>query len=72
MITDKVDLDVLLVLPSGLYIVSSMDECKYNGHISNTGVQVTDSPARIAVTVSKKNLTCDCASGKRFSPAGCA
>ncbi len=59
MLTGEVDLDVLLVLPYGLYIVSSMDDGRYTGHLSNSVVQVTDSPPRIAVTVSKKNLTCD-------------
>jgi len=43
----------------GLYIVSSADGDKLNGQIVNTAFQVTADPARIAVGVSKNNLTHD-------------
>jgi len=54
---DKVDIDALFDLSYGLYIVSSHDGDKLNGLISNTAVQVTAEPPRIAVTVNKESLT---------------
>ena len=56
---DPVDIDgkALSALSCGLYIVTSHDGDKLNGLISNTVVQVTDNPPRIAVTVGKRSLT---------------
>jgi len=53
----EVDLAALFDLSYGLYIVSSHDGDKANGLISNTAVQVTADPPRIAVTVNKESLT---------------
>jgi flavin reductase (DIM6/NTAB) family NADH-FMN oxidoreductase RutF/rubredoxin len=41
----------------GLYILSSRDGDRLNGHISNTVFQVTAEPARFAVATHKDNLT---------------
>jgi len=44
-------------LTYGLYILSSKDGDKLNGHISNTVFQVTAEPPRMAVATHKDNLT---------------
>ena len=41
----------------GLYVVTAHEGEKDNGCISNTVVQVTDSPKRISVTLNKNNYT---------------
>ena len=51
------DLDALFTLNYGLYIVSSRRGDKLNGQVANAVVQVTSSPARLALAVSKANLT---------------
>jgi flavin reductase (DIM6/NTAB) family NADH-FMN oxidoreductase RutF/rubredoxin len=43
----------------GLYIVSSHDGDKLNGHVSNTVFQVAAKPARFAIATHKDNLTTD-------------
>jgi flavin reductase (DIM6/NTAB) family NADH-FMN oxidoreductase RutF/rubredoxin len=43
----------------GLFIVSSVDNGKYTGHISNTALQVTADPAGFAICTNKDNLTTD-------------
>lgn len=44
-------------LTYGLYILSSKDGDKMNGHISNTVFQVTADPPRMAVATHRDNLT---------------
>jgi len=44
-------------LTYGLYILSSKDGQKYNGHISNTVFQITAEPPRITVASHRNNLT---------------
>jgi len=44
-------------LTYGLYILSSKDGDKLNGHISNTVFQITAEPSRITVATHKNNLT---------------
>jgi len=46
-------------LSYGLYIVSSKKEDKLNGQIANTVFQITSNPPTVAVSINKKNLTCD-------------
>lgn len=47
-------------IPYGLYILSSKNnEGRFNGHISNTTMQVTAEPARFIAVSNKKNLTTD-------------
>jgi flavin reductase (DIM6/NTAB) family NADH-FMN oxidoreductase RutF/rubredoxin len=41
----------------GLYVISSFDGDKKNGQIANTLFQVTSEPQRVAVALSKENLT---------------
>jgi flavin reductase (DIM6/NTAB) family NADH-FMN oxidoreductase RutF/rubredoxin len=41
----------------GLYVVSTRDDNKLNGYVSNTVFQVTAEPARFAIACSKNNLT---------------
>jgi flavin reductase (DIM6/NTAB) family NADH-FMN oxidoreductase RutF/rubredoxin len=55
--TTQVDLTALFDLSYGLYIVSSHDSEKMNGQIANACMQVTAEPPRIAVAISKNNLT---------------
>jgi len=47
----------LFNLTYGLYVVTSCADGKANGQIANTVIQVTAEPARIAVALSKENLT---------------
>lgn len=51
------DLQSFFKITYGLYIVSSKDGDKYNGHISNTVFQVSAEPARFAIATHKDNLT---------------
>ncbi len=46
-------------LTYGLYILSSRDGDKLNGHISNTVFQITAEPSRMAVATHRDNLTTD-------------
>lgn len=41
----------------GLYLLTAADGGKDNGCITNTAVQVTSTPNRVSITVSKSNLT---------------
>ena len=53
------NLDTFYKISYGLYIVSSVDGGKYNGHISNTVFQTTSKPPTLAICTNKDNLTCD-------------
>ena len=55
--TDPIDLIALFDLSYGLYIVSSHDGEEMNGQIANAVMQVTAEPPKIAVAISKNNLT---------------
>jgi len=52
-----VDLDALLTLGYGLYVVTSHKDGRVNGQISNAVMQVTDTPPRLAAAVNKGSLT---------------
>ena len=54
---DKNDLTALFNIGYGLYVVTSNDGKKDNGLIVNTVTQVTNTPNRIAVTISKENYS---------------
>ncbi|MBQ8780137.1 MAG: flavin reductase [Oscillospiraceae bacterium] len=54
---DKNDLSALFNIGYGLYVVTSNDGKKDNGLIVNTVSQVTNTPNRIAVTISKENYS---------------
>ncbi len=53
----KNDLKALFNIGYGLYVVTTNDGKKDNGLILNSVMQVTDSPNKIAVTVSKQNYS---------------
>jgi len=55
--TGQVDLTALFDWSYGLYIVSSHDGERLNGQIANACMQVTAEPPRVAVAISKNNLT---------------
>lgn len=46
-------------LQYGLYCLTTNDGTKDNGCIVNTAMQVTSTPLKISVTVSKQNYTCE-------------
>lgn len=52
--TDKAS---LFKISYGLYVLSAKDGEKDNGCIINTPVQVTDTPCRITIAISKQNYT---------------
>jgi flavin reductase (DIM6/NTAB) family NADH-FMN oxidoreductase RutF len=52
-----VNIEAYFKITYGIYVVSSLDEKKINGYISNTVFQVTADPAQIAVVCSKNNYT---------------
>ena len=54
---NKNDLTALFNIGYGLYVVTSSDGRKDNGLIVNTVSQVTNTPNRIAVTISKQNYS---------------
>lgn len=56
---DKNDLKALFNIEYGLYVVTSRDGDKDNGLIVNTVTQLTNSPNRIGVAISKANLSHD-------------
>ena len=51
------DLTALFNIGYGLYVVTSRDEGRDNGLIVNTVTQVTNTPNRVAVTISKDNYS---------------
>lgn len=53
------DIKAFFKVSYGLYIVSSKDGDKFNGHVSNTVFQVSADPVRIAIATHKDNLTTD-------------
>ena len=54
---NKNDLTALFNIGYGLYVVTSNDGTKDNGLIVNTVTQVTNTPNRVAVTISKANYS---------------
>lgn len=54
---NKHDMSALFRIGYGLYVVTSNDGKKDNGLIVNTVTQVSDSPNRIAVNISKQNYS---------------
>jgi len=56
---DTNNLEALFNIGYGLYVVTTNDGKKDNGIILNAVTQLTDSPAKIAVTVSKLNYSHD-------------
>lgn len=54
---NKNDLSALFNIGYGLYVITSNDGKKDNGHIVNTVTQVTNAPNRIAVTINKQNYS---------------
>jgi len=53
----NLELDALLTLGYGLYIVASHRDGRLNGQISNAVMQVTDAPPRLAAAINKDSLT---------------
>lgn len=53
----EIDLKALFDLSYGLYVVCSHSDEKLNGQIANAVFQVTAEPPRVAVSISKNNLT---------------
>ena len=51
------DLQAFFKMSYGLYVLSSAFDGKQNGCIVNTVTQVTAEPPKVAVAVSKQNLT---------------
>ena len=51
------DMTALFKLGYGLYVVTSNDGAKDNGFICNTVMQLTSTPARVAVTINKANYS---------------
>jgi len=56
---DHIDPKALFHIGYGLYVVTSKDGERDNGLIVNTVTQLTDLPNRIAVTINKRNHSCD-------------
>ena len=56
---DYIDPTALYNIGYGLYVVTTKNGDKDNGLIVNTVTQVTDTPNRIAVTINKRNYSCD-------------
>lgn len=46
-------------LSYGLFVVTSKNDIKQNGCITNTAIQVTTTPNQITLAVNKQNYTCD-------------
>ena len=46
-------------LSYGLFVVTSKNDIKQNGCITNTAIQVTTTPNQITLAVNNQNYTCD-------------
>jgi len=57
MAEQNIDRMALRKISCGVYIVSSILDQKMSGQIANTVFQVTSDPPRIAISISKNNLT---------------
>lgn len=55
------DYNALNNIGYGLYVVTTNDGMKDNGLIVNTVTQVTNNPKRVAVTINKRNYSCEVA-----------
>ena len=55
--SDITNLKALHKICYGLYVISSVRNEKLNGQIANTVFQITSTPATIAVSINKQNLT---------------
>ncbi len=55
----EVDVNALLKVPYGLYVLTARDGDRDNGCIINTVMQVTNTPNRISIAVNKNNFTHD-------------
>ncbi|MCI8619942.1 MAG: MBL fold metallo-hydrolase [Oscillospiraceae bacterium] len=53
------DASAMFKLSYGLFVLSGKDGEKDNGCITNTVMQLTDAPKRLAFAVNKANLTCE-------------
>ena len=53
------DMTALFKIGYGLYVVTSNDGAKDNGFICNTVMQLTSTPARVAVAINKSNYSHD-------------
>jgi flavin reductase (DIM6/NTAB) family NADH-FMN oxidoreductase RutF/rubredoxin len=51
------DRKALYDISYGLYVITSIADGKMNGQIANTVFQISSSPAKIAVSINKENLT---------------
>ncbi len=56
---NSIDLSALFKIGYGLYVVTCHDGEKDNGMILNTAIQVTNTPARLSVTINKANYSHD-------------
>ena len=56
---DLMDIKALFNITYGLYVLSVKQGEKDNGCIVNSVMQVAEKPVRLAVSVSKQNLTCE-------------
>jgi flavin reductase (DIM6/NTAB) family NADH-FMN oxidoreductase RutF/rubredoxin len=58
-VSDELDLKALYRISYGLYVISSKEDGKMNCQIANAVFQVAAEPPKVAVAISKKNLTHD-------------
>ncbi|MCL2820305.1 MAG: flavin reductase [Oscillospiraceae bacterium] len=56
---NKIDPAAMFKFSYGLFVLTAKDENKDNGCIINTAIQVTSSPLRMSIAVSKANYTHD-------------
>ena len=54
-----IDSKAMFKIGYGLYVLTTREDLKDNGCIINTAGQLTEDPARIQISVNKKNLTHD-------------
>lgn len=59
MSAQTIDINALFKIGYGLYVVTSKDDTRHNGLIVNTVTQLTNTPNRVAVTISKANYSHD-------------
>ena len=58
-VDNAVNIAAMFKLSYGLFVLTARDGDKDNGCITNTAMQITDTPLRIAIAVNKKNFTHD-------------
>ena len=57
---NKMNKDIFISMSYGVYIVSTMDDGRATGCVANSAMQITASPATVAISINHNNYTNEC------------